>query len=93
MQLDYKGKNWLQKKISHLQFVHHESHIDQPGIEPGPPPGPREMCVNRPSAPTSQRTHLICVTRNNPLLLFRETFIINFGNPIKYTYTYNKAKC
>jgi len=46
----------LQKNFPHVQFVHHESHTDQPGIEPGPPPGQREMCVNRTSAPTSQTT-------------------------------------
>jgi len=77
MQLDYKGKIHY-KKISHLQFVHHESHIEEPGTEPGPPPGPREMCVNRPSAPTSQRSHRICVTRNNPFFAFYRNIHYSF---------------
>jgi hypothetical protein len=87
-----KGKFITKKNFPHLQFVHHESHIDQHGIEPGPPPEQREMCVNRTSAPTSQRTHWICFTRSNPLLLFREIFITHFVNPMKYMYIY-EAKC
>jgi hypothetical protein len=36
-EIDRGKPKYSEKKLSQCHFVHHKSHMDRPGIEPGPP--------------------------------------------------------
>jgi hypothetical protein len=88
-------ENWHirrpKKTLSQCHFVHHKSHVDQPGTEPrSPRKRPAINCLGHGTAPSNSKSHWNCIQNFSPH--FKENTLSTLQRPL-INYALEKYYC